>query len=102
MLHPFHQGKPLSPAFEACCVGTFISAANDKSSTALDHSLATCRNDGFVFDSPFAVDLINTVRGYFTDRKLSPHATPAFYARLVFYVTIWTLSGTHISYHIRS
>lgn len=95
MLHPFHTGKPMSPAFEACCVGRLVSAADDKTA-AVDHSLATCRTDGFVFDSPFAVDLINTVRGYFTDRKLSPHAPPVFIARLVFYVTVWTLSGTHL------
>lgn len=91
MLHPFHQGRPMSAAFEACCVGTFIAAKDDKTAN-LDHSLVTCRTDGFVFDSPFAVDLINTVRGYFTDRKLSPHAPPVFWARLVFYVTIFLLS----------
>jgi hypothetical protein len=92
MLHPFHSGKSFSPAFEACCVGRFISAAED--TNAVENSLTTCRTDGFQFDSPFAKDLINTVKGYFADRKLSPHAPPVFYARLIFYVSVWTISGT--------
>jgi len=90
MLHPFHNGKPLSPAFEECCVGRFIAASEDNST--IDDTLSSCRTDGFKFDSPFAVDLINTVKNYFTERKLSPHAPPVFYARLAFYVTVWTIS----------
>lgn len=90
MLHPFHAGKPMAKAFEACCVGRFL-GANDAAtakSTGIE-SLIHCRADGFKFDSPFAKDLIQSVKEYFTTRNLSPHAPPVFWARLVFYCSIF-------------
>lgn len=116
MLHPFQahlkssasSPVPVFPAaFEACCVGRLVSSPSSPSSfppsssptaaattTPLSptSSAVTCLPDGFVYNSPFARDLISTVYGYFKTNKLSPHATPQFWARLIFYCSLFFVS----------